>query len=49
MQQILNLSVLTEVALKTSWEAEHNGEEWERHLNTFRHARSALQAMTADR
>jgi hypothetical protein len=42
--------VLTEVALKTSsWEAEPNGEERERHENAFRHARSVLQAMTADR
>ena len=41
--------VLTEVVLKTSWEAEPNGAERERHENAFRHARSVLQAMTADR
>jgi hypothetical protein len=44
--------VLTEVALKTSWEAEPDGEERERQqerTNAFRHARSVLQAMTADR
>jgi hypothetical protein len=41
--------VLTEVALKTSWEAEPNEDERERHQNAFRHARSVLQAMTADR
>ena len=41
--------VLTEVALKTSWEAEPNEDERERHQNAFRHARSVLQAMKADR
>ena len=39
--------VITEVALKTSWEAKPDGEEWERQENAFfHHARSVLQAMT---
>jgi hypothetical protein len=41
--------VLTKVALKTSWEAEPNGEEWERHENAFHHARSVLQTMIDSR